>query len=722
MRKFVITRGAPGCGKSTLIREKGLDTHTVSSDSIRLLVASTHMNPDGTIGISQKEDKWVWEKIYEILEIRFKHGLFTVFDATNTRTADLNALKQLANKYNYEVYCVDFSDIPIETVKERNKNREAYRQVPEVVIDRMYERLKNNAIPFGITVVKPENFDSIFFTATDVSEYNAIHFIGDIHGCYDALMKTIDNGIKDDEMYVFCGDYVDRGIQNAEVVKFLISIMDKKNVILLEGNHERHLRDWVNDNKIVSDVFRNETKNELEIAGISTKKVKRLCDVLKDCAYITYHNKTIFACHGGIARIPDRLDLLASEQMIRGVGRYTDCEDVETVFERESKDIIMVHGHRNITHETIHPHENVYNLENAVEFGGTLRMVSFYANDIKTTEIVNTTFKKEHIMSESEVEKVVGELRENPYVIEKKFGNVSSFNFSRKAFDKKVWNDQTIKARGLYIDTVDNKIVARSYNKFFRIDENEDVTMNALKSKISLPVSIYKKENGFLGIFSSYNGEPFFATKSSIDGTYNEYFKSLMYSLYGEDKINEMNYHCNKHNCTMVFEVIDIEHDPHIIEYEKSDIILLDIIRNNMRFEKMNYKELCEAAQQIGLKVKERIAIFHTYKDFEKFINRIKNTNDLTDINEIEGYVIEDYRSFMVKCKTPFYDFWKWMRGIVASVMKYGKIKDESILENEMAQNFYEWIVAKYNDGVRYESDKIITIRTQFFAEKGVRN
>lgn len=33
-------------------------------------------------------------------------------------------------------------------------------------------------------------------------------------------------GIKDDEMYIFVGDYIDRGIENAEVIAFLMSIKD----------------------------------------------------------------------------------------------------------------------------------------------------------------------------------------------------------------------------------------------------------------------------------------------------------------------------------------------------------------------------------------------------------------------------------------------------------------------------------------------------------------
>ena len=54
-------------------------------------------------------------------------------------------------------------------------------------------------------------------------------------------------GIKDDEMYIFTGDYIDRGMENAQVVAFLLSIMDRKNVLLLEGNHEKGLWQWAKD-------------------------------------------------------------------------------------------------------------------------------------------------------------------------------------------------------------------------------------------------------------------------------------------------------------------------------------------------------------------------------------------------------------------------------------------------------------------------------------------
>ena len=58
--------------------------------------------------------------------------------------------------------------------------------------------------------------------------YKKIVFIGDIHGCYDTLKQYPDfkDGLKDDTEYIFLGDYIDRGNQNAEVLQFLDQIKD----------------------------------------------------------------------------------------------------------------------------------------------------------------------------------------------------------------------------------------------------------------------------------------------------------------------------------------------------------------------------------------------------------------------------------------------------------------------------------------------------------------
>lgn len=47
MRNLILMRGAPGCGKSTWIKEQGLEDYTLSPDNIRMLIQSPVYNIEG---------------------------------------------------------------------------------------------------------------------------------------------------------------------------------------------------------------------------------------------------------------------------------------------------------------------------------------------------------------------------------------------------------------------------------------------------------------------------------------------------------------------------------------------------------------------------------------------------------------------------------------------------------------------------------------------------
>ena len=154
----------------------------------------------------------------------------------------MNRYKELCINYRYRIFCIDFTNLPIEECKRRNASRIPLKRVPEVAIDKMYARFNNQKIPSGIKVISPDELDTIFIKKIDLTDkYDKIVHIGDIHGCYTALMEYFKDGFKENYMYIFLGDFLDRGIENAEVLKFMIEASKRSNVLLLEGNHERHL-------------------------------------------------------------------------------------------------------------------------------------------------------------------------------------------------------------------------------------------------------------------------------------------------------------------------------------------------------------------------------------------------------------------------------------------------------------------------------------------------
>ena len=406
MRVLLLLRGSAGCGKSTWIEQNGLKPYTLSADDIRLLCQSPTLQPDGTVGISQSNDKTVWKTLFNLLEIRMQKGEFTVIDATNSKTSEMNRYKQMCETYRYRMYCVDFTDIPIEEVKRRNASREELKRVPDEAIDKMYSRFKTQKIPSGIKVIKPDELDSIWMKLFDLSEYKKIHHIGDVHGCYTALKKYINDngGIKDDEFYIFCGDYVDRGIENADVIKYLISIKDKKNVLMLEGNHERWLWLWANGCAGKSKEFELVTKPQLEDAKIDKKDVRQLYRKFGQCAYYKYGENIYLVTHAGLSVLPDNLTFVATDQMIHGVGNYNDFEKIaETFIEKMPSNYYQIHGHRNTKQVPIRVNDRVFNLEGRVEFGGNLRCVQLDKDGMHEVEVHNEVFKTPEMREEQSV-------------------------------------------------------------------------------------------------------------------------------------------------------------------------------------------------------------------------------------------------------------------------------------------------------------------------------
>ena len=747
MRILLMLRGAPGCGKSTWIRQHGLEDYTLSADDIRMLCAGPKLTVDGGWAIDPTNDTVVWKTLFQLLEIRMQNGEFTVIDATNSKSTEMNKYKALCDEYRYRMYCVDMTDIPIETVKARNAARETLKVVPEAAIDKMYSRFATQKIPSGITVIKPDELEKAFFHKIDLSEYERIHVIGDIHGCATVLAQYIESvGMNMRDFYIFTGDYIDRGIENAQVVDALISLMDRPNVLMLEGNHERWLWLWANGKVSASKEFELVTRTQLEDAGIDRKDVRRFYRRIGQCAWFDYHGKEFFITHAGVSALPDNPSFLATSQMIKGVGNYNDFEAIETswIFTTH-ENCIQIHGHRNTKDLPVRANARNYNLEGRVEFGGNLRVVQIMPDEIKTIEIPNTVFrpqeemfayKKQAGQQRLSIPDIILEMRKNKYIQEKRFGNISSFNFTRKAFENKVWDEQTTKARGLYINVPKGKIAARSFDKFFNLGEHEDNKLENLRSVLQFPVRAFVKENGFLGIVA-WNEEDdglFITTKSDPEGEHAQWFREDLYRQCGEETMEEIRLYSKEHNCSFVFECVDIERDPHVIAYEETAVVLLDVVYNEIPFRKMAFEEMRTLANTIGLPCKEYAYRLENWQDFFDWYNAVMDEDYRYDGNPIEGFVIEDDNGYMLKIKTAYYNFWKFMRGLSQEILRKGFLEHGKLaaLTTPEANYYYGWL-KEYREQVLAANDNpdatpeeilsviprdIVSLRDMFYASE----
>ena len=311
---------------------------------------------------------------------------------------------------------------------------------------------------------------------------------------------------------------------------------------------------------------------------------------------------------------------------------------------------------------------------------------------------------------EISVEELVRRYRASTYIREVEFGKISSFNFTRKAFYNQAWNELTTTARGMFINTRTNQVVARGYNKFFNIDENQNNRRSVLKKQLSFPVSAYVKENGFLGLISydEETDELRFATKSRLDGEYVDMLRRCFYlSGANEDALKHILY---QRDATLVVEVIDPEHDPHIIKYDKAGIIALDLIENRLQMHKLSYPYLFDLCKHtLNIPCKMLYKTYDTWEELEHEIDLWLSEEWTINGNRIEGFVLCDQNGYMFKVKTGFYTKWK----------KYRKLLNDLLLGKNMIEenSFIKWLNPLVKQNVLSGNESIIQLREMYEEE-----
>lgn len=688
MRNLILLRGAPGSGKSYWIKENNLESYTLSADTIRLMFQSPVTNPDGTKSISQKNDSDVWKFLFELLERRMGRGELTIIDATHARAGTISQYKDLASKYRYRVYVVQFEN-DLNKILRQNFCREELKKVPEAGVKSAIAKIETQPAPGFCRVISPDEFLLTFskeITPLDFNQYERIIIIGDIHGCYNPLEKFFThNPFDENAFYIFLGDYLDRGIQNKEVFEYLYSLlMSKKNVLFLEGNHEVHLRNYGNGDEIKSKEFVNATQPQLE--SIDKKYIREFYRRLGQMAYFTFKGRTVFVNHGGCPTLVNTFT--PTQELIKGVGNYEDSETIRNIWDKNygiksNKVIWQVHGHRNVFNvHTFLEDSVVINLCDDVEWGGELRSVELTEAGFRAIHYKNDVFsqrpKRDKPLVEIKPENILSVLRNSKWIRETKLpGGISSFNFTRDAFYKKAWNDATIKARGLFLDSNTGKVIARSYNKFFNFEERTETELPELYKTLKFPVDMYIKENGFLGILSYDHNENIllFCTKSTTRGEYVTMFRDIFINSVSVPNRKKILDYLKENNVSMIFEVIH-PNDPHIMDNPTEEIVLLDVIYNDLIYRKLPYrdsfgtfggKSIYDLSQEFRIPCKRNPITFETFQELKDWIEKFNSNYNYEDEVfgiKVEGYVLEDQNGLMVKFKSPYYKFWKFFRSI----------------------------------------------------------
>jgi tRNA splicing ligase len=436
--------------------------------------------------------------------------------------------------------------------------------------------------------------------------------------------------------------------------------------------------------------------------------------------FFEFGDKIWFMSHAGISNIPDNLIFISCNQFTHGVGKYDEIEQISDSWVKNTKEnYYQVFGHRG--YKDIQVNDRVYNLEGSVEFGDNLRILEIYKDKIIPVEVKNDIYNKNLVKySERQLNKqkldynkynseFISSLKTNKIIYEKQFGYISSFNFKKDVFYKGTWNKCRELPRGFFINNISGEIISRGYLKSFNIEEKEETKINNLCDNLKYPVTLTRKENGFLGLlgYDSSGDNLVFCSKSTVDGTFAENFKSI-FNSYNVDS-DKLKSELKERNLCLTFEVIDPVKDPHIIKYSKPHLVLLDAFYRELETKKLDYLELLELGDKYGFSVKLETKVINNAKELKEFYNEVEESDSV----KIEGWMLEDSEGYMVKYKTRYYRFWKGLRQTVHMMLEGKEPRD---FNNPESARFIKFVKSEINnDKEKVKNMSIIDLRDLYY-------
>lgn len=190
---LVVLIGPSGSGKSSFARKHFKPTEVLSSDYCRGLVSDDENDQAATTD--------AFEVLHFIARKRLTAGKLTVVDATNVQPEARKPLVQLAREHHCLPVAIVFN-LPERVCHDRNRSR-ADRDFGPHVIRRQTQQMRRS-----LRGLEREGFRHVFVLATPEAveaavierqplwnnrkhEHGPFDIIGDVHGCYDELVRLL---------------------------------------------------------------------------------------------------------------------------------------------------------------------------------------------------------------------------------------------------------------------------------------------------------------------------------------------------------------------------------------------------------------------------------------------------------------------------------------------------------------------------------------------------
>lgn len=212
--------------------------------------------------------------------------------------------------------------------------------------------------------------------------------IGDVHGCFDALMLLLDRAqahIKEEFNVVFLGDLLDRGsvVEHIDLFKWMVAT----NPISVMGNHEWKIVRWLWGNKVNLHGTQQPTIDAINALPELRDGIRIYLQSLPYFLVLTDPNqKTAVLCHAGCLpkhiwdypKASDSYKKTIHARMIYGETDGTKTHDgypnrIDEADHWVNSGMLLIHGHV-VMKEPIWrgPDKNVISIDQGCVFGGKL--------------------------------------------------------------------------------------------------------------------------------------------------------------------------------------------------------------------------------------------------------------------------------------------------------------------------------------------------------------
>jgi len=278
------------------------------------------------------------------------------------------------------------------------------------------------------------------------------------------------------------------------------------------------------------------------------------------------------------------------------------------------------------------------------------------------------------------------------------------YNYTKWCMIRAVWNDTTIKCRGLILDK-DYNLIARPFQKFYVYDW--DIVKEDLEKRIGMKYRTFNKLDGSIGILYFLNGKPYITSRGSFDSDFARIANDLLYTKYA-DSISKFN-----PNYTYIFELILPSIQSIVVKYSKDDELHLLGILDTQNFDKEIFL-YSDHSNELGFKQSEefifneennnsyyssRQDIFNSVR-YENVYKGINTFHDLQKLNwkNCEGFVIVFEDGFRVKIK--FNDYMALHSNLfhistksIWNILKNKNLNFEEIISG-YPDEWYDWCIS----------------------------